>query len=146
MSLLSTDITKLKRLSIKEVILSTPERIVKPIKRDIPPTAEEIAYSKLVEKYPLFLEVVEALDLVSMSTGLRVRRVETKPDKEKLLAFAKRIVKAEAIHSKEELIEIIKQGSKVSIERAERGFILMLEAGAFERLGDSYYLTGSTPF
>lgn len=146
MSLLSTDIAKVKRLSLKEVKLPSPERIAEPIKRVIPPTAEERAYSRLVEKYPLFLEAVELLDLVSPTTGLRVKQVETKPDKETLIALAQRLIKGEAMHSKEEIIQAIEQGSKVSPERAERGFNLMLEAGAFEPIGDSYYLTGSTPF
>ena len=119
MSLLSTDIAKVKRLSLKEVKLPSPERIAEPIKRVIPPTAEERAYSRLVE---------------------------TKPDKETLIALAQRLIKGEAMHSKEEIIQAIEQGSKVSPERAERGFNLMLEAGAFELIGDSYYLTGSTPF
>ena len=89
---------------------------------------------------------MELLDLVSPTTGLRVRQVETKPDKETLIALAQRLIKGEAMHSKEEIIQAIEQGSKVSPERAERGFNLMLEAGAFELIGDSYYLTGSTPF
>jgi hypothetical protein len=146
MSLLSTDIAKVQKLSLKEVKLPSPELIAEPVKRESPPTAEERAYSRLVEKYPLFLEAVELLDLVSPTTGLRVRKVDPKPSRETLIALAKRLIKGEAIHSKEEIIEAIKTGSKVSQERAEKGFSLMLEAGAFESIGDSYYLTGSTPF
>ena len=144
MGLLTTDIRKERRLSLKDVKLPAPE--IKPIKVEAPSTAEERMYSKIVEKYPLFLEAVELLDLVSPVTGTRVKIVDTKPSRETLIALAKRLIKGEAIHSKEEIIEAIKTGSKVSQERAEKGFSLMLEAGAFEPIGDSYYLTGSTPF
>jgi len=144
MGLLTTDIRKERRLSLKDVKLPAPE--IKPIKVETPSTAEERMYSKIVEKYPLFLEAVELLDLVSPVTGTRVKIVDTKPSRETLIALAKRLIKGEAIHSKEEMIEAIKTGSKVSQERAEKGFSLMLEAGAFEPIGDSYYLTGSTPF
>jgi hypothetical protein len=144
MSLLTTDIRKERRLSLKDVKLPAPE--IKPIKVEAPFTAEERMYSKIVEKYPLFLEAVELLDLVSPVTGTRVKIVDTKPSRETLIALAKRLIKGEAMHSKEEIIEAIKTGSKVSQERAEKGFSLMLEAGAFEPIGDSYYLTGSTPF
>lgn len=51
MSLLSTDIAKVKRLSLREVKLPTTERRVEPITPILverPPTDEEIAYSKLV--------------------------------------------------------------------------------------------------
>jgi hypothetical protein len=144
MGLLTTDIRKERRLSLKDVKLPAPER--KPIKVEAPSTAEERMYSKIVEKYPLFLEAVELLDLVSPVTGTRVKIVDTKPSRETLIALAKRLIKGEAVHSKEEIIEAIKTGSKVSQERAEKGFSLMLEAGAFEPIGDSYYLTGSTPF
>ena len=144
MGLLTTDIRKERRLSLKDVKLPAPE--IKPIKVEAPSTAEERMYSKIVEKYPLFLEAVELLDLVSPVTGTRVKIVDTKPSRETLIALAKRLIKGEAMHSKEEIIEAIKTGSKVSQERAEKGFSLMLEAGAFEPIGDSYYLTGSTPF
>jgi len=144
MGLLTTDIRKERRLSLKDVKLPAPDR--KPINVETPSTAEERMYSKIVEKYPLFLEAVELLDLVSPVTGTRVKIVDTKPSRETLIALAKRLIKGEAMHSKEEIIEAIKTGSKVSQERAEKGFSLMLEAGAFEPIGDSYYLTGSTPF
>lgn len=144
MGLLTTDIRKERRLSLKDVKLPAPER--KPINVETPSTAEERMYSKIVEKYPLFLEAVELLDLVSPVTGKRVKIVDTKPSRETLIALAKRLIKGEAMHSKEEIIEAIKTGSKISQERAEKGFSLMLEAGAFEPIGDSYYLTGSTPF
>jgi len=160
MSLLSTDITKVKRLSLREVKLPTPELRVEPITPILverPPSDEEIAYSKLVAINPLIEELVERLDLVSIKTGERIKKVElredlktpTEPeiDKPKLIALAQRVIKEAYSYSKDEVIDLIKQTTNVSKERAERGFNLMLQAGAIElTLGDSYYLTGSTPF
>lgn len=162
MSLLSTDITKVKRLSLREVRLPAPEEKVEPILVERPPTDEEIAYSKLLKINPLLEELVESLDLVSETTGERIRKVELreeyKPhpepeikaqeiDKPKLIALAQRVIEGENSYSREEIIERIKEATNVSQERAERGFNLILQAGAIEpTLGDRYYLTGSTPF
>jgi hypothetical protein len=163
MPLLSTDITKVKRLSLKEVKLPTKEVKVEPIIPilvEVPPTAEEIAYSRLVAINPLIEELVERLDLVSETTGERIKKVELREDikphsepelkeidKPKLIALAKRVIEGENSYTKEEVIERIKEATNVSWERAERGFNLMLQAGAIEPLGDRYYyLTGSTPF
>jgi hypothetical protein len=79
MSLLSTDIAKVKRLSLRDVKLPTIERKVEPITPILverPPTDEEIAYSKLVAINPLIEELVERLDLVSTITGERIKKVE----------------------------------------------------------------------
>ena len=165
MSLLSTDIAKVKRLSLREVKLPTPERRVEPITPILverPPTDEEIVYSKLVAINPLLEELVERLDLVSITTGERIKKVELREDikphpepeikakeidKPKLIALAHRVIEGENSCSREEIIERIKEVTNVSQERAERGFNLMLQAGAIEpTLGDRYYLTGSTPF
>lgn len=165
MSLLSTDITKVKRLSLKEVKLPAPELRVEPttpILVERPPTEEEITYSNLVAINPLLEELVERLDLVSITTGERIRKVELreeyKPhpepeikaqeiDKPKLIALAQRVIQRENSYSKEEIVARIKEATNVSQERAERGFTLILQAGAIEPTpGESYYLTGSTPF
>lgn len=165
MSLLSTDIAKVKRLSLREVKLPTTERRVEPIIPILverPPTDEEIAYSKLVAINPLIEELVERLDLVSIKTGERIRKVELregiKPhpepeikaqeiDKPKLIALAQRVIEEENSYSREEIIERIKETTNVNQERAEKGFNLILQAGAIEpTLGDRYYFTGSTPF
>ena len=163
MSLLSTDITKVKRLSLKEVKLPASEVRVEPITPILverPPTDEEIAYSKLVAINPLIEELVERLDLVSITTGERIRKVELreeyKPhpeikaqeiDKPKLIALAQRVIDGENNYSREEIVARIKEATNVSQERAERGLTLILQAGAIEpTLVDRYYLTGSTPF
>ena len=161
MMLLSTDITKVKRLSLREVKLPTTERRVEPITPILverPPTTEEITHSKIVAINPLIEELVERLDLVSIDTGERIRKVELREDikphpeppeidKPKLIALAQRVIERENSYSKEEIIARIKEAANVSQERAEIGFTLILQAGAIEPTpGGRYYLTGSTPF
>jgi hypothetical protein len=165
MSLVSTDITKVKRLSLREVKLPAPELRVEPITPILierPPTDEEIVYTKLVAFNPLIEELVERLDLVSIKTGERIKKIELREDikptpepeikdkeidKPKLTALAQRVIEGENSYSKEEIIARIKETTNVNQERAERGFNLLLQARAIEpTLGDSYYLTGSTPF
>jgi len=165
MSLLSTDITKVKRLSLREVKLPAPELRVEPITPILverPPSDEEIAYSKLVAINPLLEELVERLDLVSIKTGERIKKVELREDikphpepdikaqeidKPKLIALAQRAIEVNNSYGKEEVIARIKEATNVNQERAERGFNLILQAGAIEpTLGDRYCLTGSTPF
>ena len=75
MSLLNVDIAKVKRLSLRGVKLPTTERRV-----EKPPTDEEIAYSRLVAINPQLEELVERLDLVSITTGERIRKVELRED------------------------------------------------------------------
>jgi hypothetical protein len=166
MSLLSTDIAKVKRLSLREVKLPTTERKVEPITPILverPPTNEEIAYSRLVAINPLIEELVERLDLVSITTGERIKKVELREDikphpepeikaqeidRPKLIALAQRVIEGENSYTKEEIIERIKEATNVNQERAERGFNLILQAGAIEQTinPELYYLVGSTPF
>jgi hypothetical protein len=163
MSLLSTNIAKVKRLSLREVKLPAPERRVEtitPILVERPPLDEEIAYSKLVAINPIIEELVERLDLVSIKTGKRIRKVELREDikpqpepelreidKPKLIALAQRIIEGDNSYSKEDVIAKIKEATNVNQERADKGFNLILQAGALELTpGGMYYLTGSTPF
>jgi hypothetical protein len=165
MSLLSTDIAKVKRLSLREVKLPAPEVRVEPITPILverPPTDEEIAYSRLVAINPLIEKLVERLDLVSITTGERIKKVELREDikphpepeikaqeidRPKLIALAQRVIEGENSYSREEIVAKIKEATNVNQDRAERGFNLILQAGAIEpNLGDRYYLTGSTPF
>jgi hypothetical protein len=77
MSLLSTDITKLKSLSLRDVKLPAPELRVEPITPILverPLSDEEIAYSKLIAINPIIEELVERLDLVSIKTGERIKK------------------------------------------------------------------------
>jgi hypothetical protein len=160
MSLLSTDITKVKRLSLQEVKLPTIERRVEPITPILverPPTDEEIAYSKMIAKNSLIEDLVERLDLVSIKTGERIKKVEDiKPHPEpeikaqeidKLIALAQRVIEGENNYSKAEIVARIKEATNVNQERAEIGFKLMLQAGALETTPvETYYLINSTPF
>ena len=146
MSLLSENIAKVKRLPLREVKLPAPE--TQEPGRAI--TLEEITYSKLLAKYPLLEELVETLDLVSLQTGERIRRVEVKDepvDSSRLIALASKILQPENSYSQEEVISRLQEATKVSQGRAERGFKLLLQVGAIEpTIAGRYYLPGSTPF
>ena len=162
MSLLSTDITKVKRLSLREVKLPAPELRVEPltpIQVERPPTDEEIIYSKLVAINPQVEELVEHLNLVSIKTGERINKVELREDikphpeptqeidKPKLMALARRVIEGESSYTQSQIVERIKEATNVNQDRAEVGFKLILQAGAIEPTpGGRYYLTGSTPF
>jgi hypothetical protein len=164
MSLLSTDITKVKRLSLKEVKLPAKEPKVEtaPKEVEIPPTDEEIAYSRFILINPTIETLVERLNLVSSETGERIKKVELpeeykklpepevkskEVDKPKLLALALRILNGERTYTKEDVIGRIIADMKVNQERAEKGFNLLLQVGAIQPVGwGRYYLTGSTPF
>jgi hypothetical protein len=166
MSLLSTDITKVKRLSLRETKLPTPEPKVEPSPTpkevEIPPTDEEIAYSRAVFINPVIETLVDRLDLVSSTTGEKIKKVEQPEeyrklpepevkskdiDKPKLLALALRILDGERTYTKEDVVVRILNDTKVNQERAEKGFNLLLQIGAIQPVGwGRYYLTGSTPF
>lgn len=139
MSLLSTDITKVKRLSLKEVKLPTPERSlpepITPILVIGPPTREEISYSKIVAINPLVEKLVTCLDLVSYETGDRIRKIDLKELEERS-------------YTKETLINWISRETNINRDRAEKGFIYMLKERMIQETidPDLFYLTGSTPF
>jgi hypothetical protein len=153
MRLLSTDITKLRKLSLQRVNLPPVAREPEP--KVYPPTAEEIAYNRLVNINPLLEALVDSFDLVSNTTGKRIKRINIphpepkikELDKPKLIALAQRVIKGENNYTKDEIIERIKEATNVNQDRAEIGFNLILQAGAIKLiLEDRYYLTGSTPF
>lgn len=155
MSLLSVDITKKKRVSLKEIKLPATEVKVDlsptPPAPDLPPTAEEIAYSKLIAINPLIERLVDSLDLVSSTTGKRIKKVNLQPEidiKPQLLTLAEWILEQSKSYTKEDIVKRIKEATNVNQERAERGFSLMIKAGAIEQTKktDLYYLGGSTPF
>jgi len=138
MGLLSIDITKGKRLSLRDVKLPAPELRVEPViikKIETPPTAEEIAYSRMVAINPLVEELVKGLDLVSCKTGQIIEKIDLKQLEERS-------------YSKETLVNWIIREANVTRERAEKGFIYMLEEAMIQETIDPelYYLTGSTPF
>jgi len=138
MSLLSIDITKVKRPSLRDVKLPAPEPRVEPVtlnKTEPPPTAEEIAYSRIVAINPLVEELVKGLNLVSCKTGQIIEKIDLKQLEERS-------------YSKETLVNWIIREANVNRERAEKGFIYMLEEAMIQETIDPelYYLTGSTPF
>lgn len=163
MSLLSTDITKVKRLSLREVKLPTTERKVEPITPILvekPPTDEEIAYSKLVAINPQRIEeLVESLDLVSIDTGERVKKVELTESKVetiktisnlKIEDLIKDIIGLQSHRTKAELITKLMEDITITEDRAETEIALALKNGAIKVMTvnniDRYYLSGSTPF
>lgn len=161
MSLLTTDIRKVKRLSLREVRLPERREPITPIQVERPPTEEEIAYSRLVAINPLIEELVGRLDLVSPTTEERINKVtlldeyntpqENVPqgvDSLKLITFAKTIIEGERGYTREEIVERIIQATNVSRDRADIGFTLLLQAGALEQTTNPYiyHLIDSTPF
>ena len=74
MSLLTTDLSKVKKLSLKGVRLPIKDKEPEPI--NYPPSPEEKAYSKLVDINPLIEELVNRLDLVSKTTEERIKKTD----------------------------------------------------------------------
>ena len=158
MGLLATNITKAKRLSIKDIkpplpIAPEPELEV------VEPTPEEIAYTTMVANNPLLEELVSRLSLVSSRTGEPLRKaknvqktktpppMEKPPTGTKLKNIAQSTLKEETGYTKEDIVERLQDGLKISKERAENGFKLLIESGDIEPAGaELYYLKGSTPF
>jgi hypothetical protein len=142
MRLLSTDISKVKRLSLREVKLPTPERKVDPITPTLverPLTAEELTYSKLITINPLLEELVDRLDLISNTTGERIKKVELKTEIKPQLDLKTELqkIKGEANYSKIELLSFL------SLEIVES--LIKAKDLILTRVG-TYYLRGSTPF
>jgi len=148
MSLLSTDITKVKRLSLREVKLpKKQETSVEPITAPQSLSEEEVVYRTMVGKYPLLESLVASLDLVLSKPE---KRAEIKPqpvDKSKLRKIAEGTLSRNSSYQKEEIIDRLQRGAEVSRERAERGFNLMVGAGIIETIDqETYYLGDSAPF
>ena len=142
MSLRTVDLTKLKKLSLREVKLPTPERKVDPITPTLverPPTAEEITYSKLITINPLLEELVDRLDLISNTTGERIKKVELITEIKPQLDLKPELqkIKGEANYSKTELLSFL------SLEIVEN--LIKAKDLILTRVG-TYYLRGSTPF
>lgn len=138
MSLLSTDITKVKRLSLREVKLPAPEVGIERITSTIvemPPTVEEISYSRIIAINPLIEDLVKNLNLVSCKTGQIIEKIDLKQLEDRS-------------YSKETLVNWIIKEANVNRERAEKGFLFMLEDRMIEQTinPNLYYLVGSTPF
>lgn len=130
MSLLLTDLSKVKKLSLRGVRLPIREIERKATIKAL--TSEEIAYNKLLQRNPLIEKLVEKLDLIHNF---------------KLIALAQRIIEKKNSYTKEEVIDKIKEATNVNQERAEKGLNLILQAGAIEIIpGERYIIKGSTPF
>lgn len=148
MSLSPTDITKVKRLSLREVKLPAIQET--PVELNTAPQSpsdEEVVYKTMVAKYPLLESLVASFDLVLIKTE---KKAEIKPhpvDSSKLRIIAERTLSRNSSYPKEEIIYRLQREAEVSRERAERGFNLMVEAGIIETTDQgTYYLGGSAPF
>jgi len=168
MSLRSIDISKVNRLSIKGSTLPITEIKALPffeiVKKDPAPNYEEAVFNLLANLNPFLDVLVETFDLVSERTGERIKRIKQEepllPHKEpkiipinrddisKVKEIATKILKGETSYSKEEIINLIQEETKVEIDRAETGFNLMRDNKVIElaKVTGLYYLQGSTPF
>lgn len=132
MSLKSIDITKVRRLSLREVKLPAQEvRVASPNQVEIPPTEEEIAFNKKASNYPIFKALAETLDLKVMR--------------------ARKLLDKERSYTKREAIDQIRDrvgGGLINIKKANAIFNKMLDKGTIEEtaIKDYYYLKSSTPF
>lgn len=149
MGLLSINISKEKKLSIKDVKLTAPTIKVNG------PSSEEVAYNKLIELNPHVKKMAVRLDLVS---SVNEKQIEVTPqktppvskqvDKDKLIALAIKILEPERTYRKSQIIDILQTQTRASLERAEMGFTLMFQVKAIEQTADVnlFYLANSTPF
>jgi len=122
MSLLSIDVSKVKRLSLREIKLTAPELSREPI--------EAIQESQTEAPKETTIKALQS------------------PEIEKLKGLANKVVEPfRGFYSEEIKVQIMK-ATNVSQERAEIGCTLMLQAGAIEQAinPEIYYLGGSTPF
>jgi hypothetical protein len=179
MSLLSTNIAKNKRLSLGEVKLPATERKVDPALwedlplkwEDVPSTWgdidytwEEELYTKLAEKNPLIESLCNRLKLVSLSSGVALRRkpknnpsiaqknttlTEVHQDKNRLVKnMALLYLSKETGYTRAEIVDRLREATAIDKKEAEEMFILMHETGVITQAitPEIYYLTGSTPF
>jgi len=113
---------------------------------------EEEALSRMIAKNPHLATLVNTFDLIPVKVGIYEDEVKTKQpqtkqtDKDKLMSLASEILEAENSYSSEDIINLINNKTKVSKERAERGFNLMVKNNILEEGSNRYYLQGTTPF
>jgi hypothetical protein len=146
------DISNLKKSSLIDVKLPSPEVEIEPIVEENSPTEEEIIYSKIIAINPILENLVNDLYLVSSRTEEQIQKVEMinqlrlveTVTYNQLLAIAKRIIASEESYTIKEIITRLIAVVAVSQGRAFKGFRLMLEAGVIEAIpGKRYCLTGS---
>jgi hypothetical protein len=157
MSLLTTDITKVKRLSLREVRLPG-ERPVTPVetphpgeayKEHRPPaipipekpfTEAEKVYSALLRAYPLLSELEDVLGLVNPETGNPYRKTAPPSPTE--------IAEPETAYTREEIKDRIANLRGLSGAEAVLELDSLVMSGEIERtIGpELYHLATSTPY
>ena len=153
MSLLPNNTKTLNNISLQGIKLPTSNKrevgIDMPLKIEKPPTDKAIDYRKLLSINPELERLVEVFDLGDKETlkplpdliNKTKQTVELEPILEptdikrgKLISLACKSLKTEERYSKEAVISLIIKQTKVKTQRAEKGFNLMLEAGAIKRI------------
>jgi hypothetical protein len=147
MRLSSTDIKRVKRLSLRETKLpKKQETPVEVITAPQSPFNEEIVYNTMKLKYPLLEALVASFDLV-LNKPEQGAEIKPQPvDRNKLKGIAEEIFKRNNSYTREEVIYRIQENTKIDRSRAERGFNLMIQEGIIETTQEIYYLGGSAPF
>lgn len=92
-------------------------------------------------KNPAVMKLLERLDFEPVSVNLP-------PGHERLWQLAGEALAGWRTYTRAEAIERIRQQTNVTPERAERGFMMMVEARAIEQAPnpEHFYLGGTAPF
>lgn len=150
MSALVTDIRQLR----KRRVVATTQPVISPdqVPISFEPTERasplEAVLSRLNVAYPVLKLLIDTLDLEPVAVSLP-------PEHARLWELAGKSLQGGIIYSRAETIAAISQRTAVTIERAERGFELMVDSHAIEPITDAltgqphtdfFYLGGSTPF
>lgn len=144
MSLLSTNIAKVNRLSLKgSRVEATPKQAERPVRPSR--TKAEEALSNMIAKNSNIKTLVEVLDLIPERAEIVAPEAEKQP-KITIDSLALEILNKENNYSKEEILALIDKKTNVGRERAEAGFNLMVKNEIIEESFNRYYLKGSTPF
>lgn len=125
-----------------------------PLEEILKPTEEELIYSQLVETYPALEGLVETLDLVSTTTGEKLRRVpytQTPPIVEPLTEdlleeIAYKLIGTENNRTQEDIVTSVNTITGGRFGTPQEVLEALLKTKKIEKLGSIYYLSDSTPF
>lgn len=155
-TLKNIDLNSRKKLYFKPIEATTSPQKIEPKKVERPPTDEDIAFSFMLSENKYLQLLVDTFDLIAPKVvdvnkttpdpkALKQPQRDIKTDKLKLLTT--QILELENCYKAEEIIDKIKDKTKVNSQRAREGFKLMLDKETIEVMqGDWYILKGSTPF
>ena len=93
-------------------------------------TDEERKYQELLRTCPELGDLVEDLDLVSLSTGRRIGVSEQEErTRQKLVSVALRVLNRGRIYTSGQVVSLLGEKLNISQERAVRGFEMMRTSG-----------------